>query len=244
MTGTHQRKSTPLVISLRTTVGVVAGAAVLSTAAVAAQAAVFSPGKAEVSAAAAAVQMPGERPRSASPAPKKAKAAKGRPAKKKPTAGEAIKVAKSQLGVEENGSGKTKFQDWYMSTDRAKETVKRDGGSVSGYSEAQWCDMFVSWVGEQVGFSDQVGTDAWTVAHAEWFKKQGRWGTEPKPGAIVFFSWSGDKSTDAIVHVGMVIKDNKDGTVETVEGNTSNAVKVRQRDTGSIVGYGYPEYAK
>ncbi len=53
--------------------------------------------------------------------------------------------------------------------------------------------MFVSWVGEQVGFTDQIGSDAWTVEHARWFQEHGRWGTEPKPGAIVFYAWSGSK---------------------------------------------------
>ncbi|WP_019630882.1 CHAP domain-containing protein [Actinomadura atramentaria] len=162
----------------------------------------------------------------------------------RPTAQELLKVAESQVGVHEDGGGETKFQDWYMSTDRAKETVRRDGGSISGYKDASWCSMFVSWVGNKVGFSDQVGQDAWTIAHAEWFKDEGRWGTKPKPGAVVFFSWDGGKSLDSIEHVGFVVKDNGDGTVETVEGNTSNAVKMRTRDTDQIVGYGYPDYAK
>jgi surface antigen len=58
----------------------------------------------------------------------------------------------------------------------------------------------------------------------------------------VFFSWSGSKSLDAIDHVGMVMKANSDGSIQTIEGNTDNAVKIRTRDTSSVVGYGYPEY--
>ena len=58
----------------------------------------------------------------------------------------------------------------------------------------------------------------------------------------MFFSWSGSKSIDEIDHVGMVIKDNSDGTIQTVEGNTDDAVKVRTRDVSSVVGYGYPDY--
>ncbi|WP_067463249.1 hypothetical protein [Actinomadura macra] len=34
-----------------------------------------------------------------------------------------------------------------------------------------------------------------------------------------------------------------DGTIQTVEGNTGNAVKVKTRDTDKVVGYGYPAYA-
>ena len=128
-------------------------------------------------------------------------------------------------------------------TERAQETVARDGGSVQEYSDAEWCDMFISWVGDKLGFTDQIGSDAWTVAHAQWFQDNDRWGDTPKPGAIVFFSWSGGKSADDIQHVGMVIKDDGDGTIQTVEGNTGNSVQVKERSTDSVVGYGYPDYA-
>ncbi|MBW8480845.1 CHAP domain-containing protein [Actinomadura sp. PM05-2] len=165
-------------------------------------------------------------------------------AKKKPTAQDAIKVAESQVGVKENRSGETKFQDWYMTTQRAKETVRRDGGSIKAYDDAAWCSMFVSWVGNKIGFSGQVGEDAYTVEHAKWFKSQGRWGTTPKPGAVVFFNFDGSKSLNSIEHVGMVIKREGRGTVETVEGNTGNAVQIKTRSADQIVGYGYPDYAK
>lgn len=184
-------------------------------------------------------------------APSPGKSAKGEPepaaagpqaAASRPTADQAIALARSQVGVKEDGGGETKFQQWYMSTSRAQQTLARDGGSLGGYSDANWCDMFVSWVGEQIGFTDQIGSDAWTVAHARWFQEHGRWGTEPKPGAIVFFAWDGGKKVTDIRHVGMVIKKVGDGTVQTVEGNTGNAVKVKVRSAADIVGYGYPDY--
>ncbi|KAB2343114.1 CHAP domain-containing protein [Actinomadura rudentiformis] len=131
-----------------------------------------------------------------------------------------------------------------MSTARAKETLARDGGDLEGYNDAAWCDMFVSWIGEQLSFGHSMGSDAWTVEHAKWFQSRNRWGSKPQPGAIVFFNWSGSKNIDDIEHVGMVIKDNGDGTIQTVEGNTSNAVKIENRSPGQIVGYGYPDYAK
>lgn len=159
-------------------------------------------------------------------------------------ADDVIKLAEKQIGIAENGSGSTKFQDWYMSTDRAEETVRRDGGDIEGYSAAAWCSMFISWLGTELDFSDQMGQDAWTVAHAEWFKDQDRWGTTPRPGAVVFFNWAGGKSLDDIEHVGLVVEDNRDGTIKTVEGNTDNAVRERERSTSDVVGYGYPEYAK
>jgi hypothetical protein len=268
--GKH-RKPHPLSITWRTTGGVVVGAAVLGTAAATAQASVLPFGSAQARSAAAADLAPGPaapgapsrrtpagRPGTAgSKAPKKARSERpsaepsggssrkssGKAAgKPRPTAAQAIRLARSQVGVEEDGAGETKFQEWYMSTSRARETLARDGGSLDGYSDANWCDMFVSWVGEQIGFGDQVGSDAWTVAHARWFQERGRWGTEPKPGAIVFYAWDGGKSFDDIQHVGVVVKEVDDGTIEAVEGNTDNAVRVKERSTDDVVGYGYPDY--
>jgi hypothetical protein len=160
-----------------------------------------------------------------------------------PTANDVLKLAVSQVGVTEDASGGgTKFQKWFVSSPWAKRGVARDGGSVDDYADANWCDMFVSWVGNQLGVRG-MGADAFTPTHARWFAQQGHWGETPKPGAVVFFSWNGGKSIDDIEHVGLVIKDNHDGTIQTVEGNTDNSVRIRTRDTSSVVGYGYPEYA-
>ncbi|MEV3920547.1 CHAP domain-containing protein [Actinomadura coerulea] len=271
-TSGRHRKPNPLSLTWRTTGGMIVGAAVLGTAAATAQASVLPFGSTPVRSAAAADLVPGltapgapsgrtpgrasndepettgtnapaKRARPEQPAAKTSqKAAAKPPAKSRPTAAQAIDLARSQVGIEEDGGGETKFQDWYMATSRARETLARDGGSLSGYGDANWCDMFVSWVGEQIGFSDQVGSDAWTVAHAQWFQEHGRWGTEPRPGAIVFFAWDGGESVDDIEHVGMVIKKVDDGTIETVEGNTDNAVRIKERSTDVVVGYGYPDY--
>ncbi|MCO5995895.1 CHAP domain-containing protein [Actinoallomurus rhizosphaericola] len=159
-----------------------------------------------------------------------------------PTADDALKVALSQVGTTEDAAGGSKFNQWFMSSPFAKADVARDGGSIGDYANASWCDMFVTWVGAQAGVKG-IGGDAFTPAHARWFERQGRWGTTPKPGAVVFFSWNGGKDIGSIEHVGLVIKDNHDGTIQTVEGNTDNAVKVRTRSKDYVVGYGYPEYS-
>ena len=155
-----------------------------------------------------------------------------------------LKLAESQIGIRENSlGGGTKFHEWYMSTDRARETVARDGGAIHHYANAPWCDMFVSWVGDQLGIRPVMGADAYTVEHAKWFERHGRWGTEPKPGAVVFFDWSGKKTIDGIDHVGFVVADNGNGTITTIEGNTdAGAVEKRIRPTWQVVGYGYPYY--
>jgi hypothetical protein len=183
------------------------------------------------------------RPAQRIPAPGKGISAAGGGKQWTPTANDALRLAISQVGVTEdaNGGG-TIYQKWFTSSPWAIRGVQRDGGSVSDYTDANWCDMFISWIGDQLGVRG-IGADAFTPTHAQWFKDQGRWGETPTPGAIVFFSWSGGKSIDDIEHVGMVIKDNHDGTIQTVEGNTDNAVKIRTRSVSTVVGYGYPEYA-
>jgi surface antigen len=234
------RNLTTRTLAVRATGALAAGAVLAGAGATAAQAAVPSPGKdvphGPVSIAGATK---GDAHRVAAPkdapdAPKSVHA---------PTAQDAVHLAESQVGQHEKG-GATKFSKWYMSTDRAKQTVKRDGGSIGAYKDASWCSMFVSWVGNKLDFSHQMGDDAWTVQHAKWFEAQHRFGHTPKPGAVVFYSWDGGKSVDDIEHVGMVVKSNPDGTIKTVEGNTGNAVKVKVRPTDNVVGYGYPQYAK
>ncbi|WP_230421325.1 CHAP domain-containing protein [Actinomadura soli] len=158
---------------------------------------------------------------------------------------EVIKLAEKQVGISEGKGGMTKFHKWYVSTPHAAETAQRDGGfSVNDYKGAQWCNMFVSWLGAQTGVKN-MGWDAYTVQHATWFKKTDRWGKAAKPGAVVFFDWDkGSRgSIGDIDHVGLVVKDNGNGTVKTIEGNTENAVNKKTRDKSEIVGYGYPDYA-
>jgi CHAP domain len=158
-----------------------------------------------------------------------------------PTATDALKLALSQVGTTENATGGSKFNQWFMTTPYAKQGAAQYGGSVRDYANASWCDMFVSWVGERLGVQG-MGADAFTPGHAKWFISQGRWGNVPKPGAVVFFSWNGG-GVDGIDHVGLVVKDNHDGTIQTVEGNTDDAVKIRTRSASTVVGYGYPDYA-
>ena len=142
-----------------------------------------------------------------------------------------LKVAESQIGYSEIGNGYTKFGQWFQDT-HAKEP---------GYTNAAWCDMFVSWAAKQVGQQDIVGQDAWTVTHAKWFENQGAWGTTPKPGALVFYNWKGAKNIDSIEHVGLVKGVIAKDKIQTIEGNISNSVVMKTRTTDDVVGYGYPD---
>ena len=112
-------------------------------------------------------------------------------------------------------------------------------------SRVEWCACFVSWCADQCGYieSGLVPKFAGCVDGANWFKSNGKWQDrtyEPKVGDIIFFDWEGDGTTD---HVGIVEKC-ENGTVYTVEGNSSDACKQRQYTVGSsnIYGYGIPAY--
>ncbi|WP_326821957.1 CHAP domain-containing protein [Streptosporangium sp. NBC_01756] len=206
-------------------------------------------GAGTLAAPAALAEAPGQSPLSAPPAEvvKTAKSPLELQAERLPkvTAAKVLDIAASQIGVSENAQGGgTKFQSWYVSSPRAQETVARDGGNPQAYANASWCAMFVSWVGDQAGIRPTVGWDAYTVTYAQWFKNNGHWGTVAKPGAVVFYDWQGGKSIDGIDHVGFVKKDNGDGTISTIEGNTGNGkVEARVRPTSQVVGYGYPVYS-
>ncbi|GAA4199152.1 hypothetical protein GCM10022252_50500 [Streptosporangium oxazolinicum] len=145
-----------------------------------------------------------------------------------------VELLESQLGYSEKSGGYTKFGAWYG------ENVEFD----ADYATAPWCDMYLSWAAERLGYQEWVGQFAYTVHHAQWFRQQDAWGTVPRPGAIVFFDWSGSDRIDHIDHVGIVTEVEED-RIHTIEGNIDGGVaKRKERDTGKVVGYGYPEKIK
>lgn len=146
-----------------------------------------------------------------------------------------LAAARSQLGYREKPNGWTQFGDWYATKFKAG----------SGFKTAPWCDMFITWCAYQSGAQIAVVGGkgyAYTPYHAAWFRSQGRWGRSPRVGAIVFFDWGGSHSISAIDHVGIVEAVHSDGSITTIEGNTSDACLRRRRRTG-VAGYGYPAYS-
>jgi len=111
--------------------------------------------------------------------------------------------------------------------------------------DAPWCDMAVSYAAAHSdNLAAVMGKYAWTVGHARAFQRAGRWHYGLggiRPGDIVFFDWSGGGSIAAIDHVGVVEAVHGNGTITTLEGNTSNMFSRRVRRS-SIVGYGRPAY--
>lgn len=96
--------------------------------------------------------------------------------------------------------------------------------------------MFVSYVLYSLGLAKEGGQFAYCPSWVNWFKRNDKWGTTPRPGAIVFFDWNNDNLAD---HVGIVEYVSK-GMVYTIEGNRGDKVSRQPRSPRDIQGYGYP----
>jgi peptidoglycan hydrolase-like protein with peptidoglycan-binding domain len=112
--------------------------------------------------------------------------------------------------------------------------------------DGPWCNMAVSIA---AAHSDNLaavfGKFAWTVGHARTFVRHGRWHHGlggARPGDVVFFDWGGSRAIENIDHVGVVEAVHGDGTITTLEGNTSDAFLRRVRNGAVVVGYGRPAY--
>lgn len=88
-----------------------------------------------------------------------------------------------------------------------------------------WCGSFVMWCANEAGV--KVPNTVSTMNGAAGFKKLGTWtdahAADPKPGDIVYFDFM--EGGAPIEHVGIVVKNNGDGTVTTIEGNTAGPKK-------------------
>ena len=98
-----------------------------------------------------------------------------------------------------------------------------------------WCGAFVNWCGKKAAV--EIPNTVYTPAGADAFKKMKRWQegetAQPQAGDIVYFDFPAD-GVDRISHVGIVVKDNQDGTVTCIEGNTSSDKKGDQRNGGEV----------
>jgi hypothetical protein len=158
-----------------------------------------------------------------------------------------IEVAKKEIGtIEGPKDNETKYGKW------------------SGVNFQPWCQSFVSWCAFTSGLdAKKYPKTASTVAAADFFKKNNRWADarndDPTPGDWIYFDFP-DDGVNRISHVGLCIKNNGDGTIQVIEGNTSGTAKGDQRNGGmcvektrayvkhktlmnAVVGWGRPVYA-
>jgi hypothetical protein len=96
-------------------------------------------------------------------------------------------------------------------------------GKFTKHDFQPWCGSFCMWVAHETKVT--IPNTVYTPSGADAFKKSGHWQdaatATPQPGDLVYFNFDGK----GIEHIGIVIKDNLDGTVTTVEGNTSSDKK-------------------
>jgi hypothetical protein len=158
------------------------------------------------------------------------------------TAAEFLAAAASEIGYTEittpAGGNRTKFA--------------AEAGHPNGYS---WCLTFLDAIARRTFLELPAGVlaTAYTPSAAGDFKRAGRWSEVPQVGAWVFFDFPGD-GVNRIQHVAVVEAIHPDGTLTTIEGNTSfdekgsqshgGAVARRRRSTSAVKGYGLPLYTE
>lgn len=98
-----------------------------------------------------------------------------------------------------------------------------------------WCGSFVMWCAKKAGV--KIPNTIYTPAGAKAFIDKGTWSyaeeAEPMTGDLVYFDFPSD-GIDRISHVGIVLADNGDGTVTTIEGNTTPDKRGNQRNGGEV----------
>lgn len=98
-----------------------------------------------------------------------------------------------------------------------------------------WCGAFVNFCGKKAGV--QIPNTVYTPAGANAYIKMKRWhdvkDAQPQAGDIAYFDFPAD-GIDRISHVGIVVKDNLDGTILCIEGNTSSDKNGDQRNGGEV----------
>jgi hypothetical protein len=136
-----------------------------------------------------------------------------------------VQIAQAELGQAEQPPG---------SNDSPRIAEYRTATAGSGVGP--WCAYFTSWVARQAGVPlGEAGQGFGAVASvADWAQRTGRFippGTQPpQPGDLIV--WGGR-------HIGIVESVGFDGSITTIEGNSSNAVSRRTYgpDGGGATGY-------
>lgn len=103
-------------------------------------------------------------------------------------------------------------------------------GKYFNMNNVAWCYLFVSYV-LIVEAGIKISPCAYVPTGYNWYKKNKKLFSSPLPADLVFFDFNKDGIPE---HIGICIKDNGDGTITTIEGNTSSG-KVGSQDNGDGV---------
>ena len=145
--------------------------------------------------------------------------------------------------------------------------LSEEGNTISdydGFSDGEWCADFVSEMLIRNGYDIERSSIAGHESDNTIFKSLERAGATihldqaaqangetpedytPQPGDVVLFDSRGGYPDGTTDHVGFVIQDNGDGTITTIEGNTSGAaggscVAIHNdRSRSEVYGYATP----
>ena len=86
-----------------------------------------------------------------------------------------------------------------------------------------WCDVFVTVMGDQAGIAHLIGRECGVPRHLTWCQEQGIWlgHVWPQAGDLIFFDFGGGPAS----HIGIVESvDGDSETINTIEGNWLNQV--------------------
>lgn len=142
-----------------------------------------------------------------------------------------IEIAQSEIGYKEAKGKDNKFGQWF------------------GFNKVAWCAMFYSYccdkAGKPLGKGDFTKGWASVPNMLKHYTATNELTKFPQEGDAVIFDWQRDGRPD---HVGIFEKDNGDGTITTIEGNTSSlnasnggCVERKIRNKKFVVAYIHPK---
>ncbi len=153
------------------------------------------------------------------------------------TAKEVLDIARKYIGVVEKPNNDVIFNTKYY------------GGKVNGPQFA-WCAVFIWCCFKEANASNLFCGGQKTALcqfALDYYRKNGQFfKKDPKVGDLVFFKFgTNQRETD---HIGFVESINLDGSINTIEGNTSDSSQnnggmvMRRKRSSKIVGYARPSY--
>lgn len=141
-----------------------------------------------------------------------------------------VDMARREIGVAESPPG---------SNDGERISMYRSA-TAGANSPGPWCAYFVSWLCKEAGAPIGAGGagTGYVPTLESWGKNTGRYfsGRLPQPGDIAIFNFGGGISD----HTGIVESVDPDGTIHTIEGNSSDRVSQRKYSLGQIKGFVHP----
>jgi hypothetical protein len=133
-----------------------------------------------------------------------------------------VQIAAGELGVTESPPG----------SNNSPRIAQYRSATAGSPGPGPWCAYFVSWVAQQAGAPImENGSGSGSVdAIRAWGQRSGRGmpnTATPKPGDLILFH----------EHIGLVESVDPNGTIHTIEGNSSNMVTRRTHQPSEATGF-------